>query len=197
MKSDAGRQTWKPTLTLAKLFEEQNQFFDALAIYEIISQTDDSPEIRQKIEYLQSRIMDDSNMHYDERIEKLFSQEELVYLKIMNHSAFENLSRMRAQYSQGSSDYEITLEDEDIRDRPTVSSFELRRMVGEIDELAEQTEAAEASEASGETPATISDLQKELIKRFGKDSKLTDISVQEFMQLLQDYNLLAKFSQKK
>jgi hypothetical protein len=193
MKSDT-KQTWQPTLTLAKLFEEQNQFFDALAIYEIINQTDDSPEIRQKIEYLQSRIMNDSNMHYDERIEKLFSQEELTYLKIMNHSAFENLSRMRAQYSQGSSDYEITLEDEDLRDRPTVSSYELRRMVGEIDEMAEQ---AEQEESTAEEAATISDLQKELIKRFGKDSKLTDISVQEFMQLLQDYNLLAKFSQKK
>ncbi len=24
-------RTWAPTLTLAKLFEEQNQFFDALA----------------------------------------------------------------------------------------------------------------------------------------------------------------------
>jgi hypothetical protein len=194
MKSDAVSSNWKPTLTLARLFEEQNQFYDALAIYEIISQSNDSPEIRQKVEYLQSRIMNDPNMRYDERIEKLFSQEELSYLKIMNHSAFENLSRMQKQYAQGESDYEVVLDEEDLRDRPTVSSFELRRMVGEIDELADRGSGIQTQE---EDDATIADLQKELIKRFGKDSKLNDISVQEFMQLLQEYNLLAKFSNKK
>jgi len=194
MKSDTSNPAWKPTLTLAKLFEEQNQFYDALAIYEIISQTDDTPELHQKIENLQKRILNDPNMRYDSRIEQLFSPEELTYLKILNHSAFENLSRMQTQYAQGGSDYEVTLDDEDPRDRPTVSAFELKRMVDEIDALADRGSDNPPSE---EDEATIADLQKELIKRFGKDSKLNDISVQEFMQLLQEYNLLAKFSQKK
>ena len=37
--------SWTPTLTLAKLFEEQKQFYEALAIYELIYQTDKSPAI--------------------------------------------------------------------------------------------------------------------------------------------------------
>jgi hypothetical protein len=85
MKSSNNGRSWQPTLTLAKLFEEQNQFFDALAAYELISQNDSSPGIREKIESLQFRILSDPNSSYDPRIEKLFSPEELAYLKILNH----------------------------------------------------------------------------------------------------------------
>ncbi|HHZ15448.1 MAG TPA: hypothetical protein GX398_04990, partial [Candidatus Cloacimonetes bacterium] len=53
------RRAWTPTLTLAGLFEEQHQFFDALAAYELINQTESSPEIRKKIESLHLRILND------------------------------------------------------------------------------------------------------------------------------------------
>lgn len=181
MKSDAVNQSWKPTLTLAKLFEEQNQFYDALAIYEIISQTDQSPEIQSKIEFLQTKILNDPNMHYDSRIEKLFSAEELVYLKIMNHSAFENLSRMQQQYAQGASDYEIVLEENELSGNTTVSAYELRRMVEEIDTLAESKEIKAEPETQEQT---ISDLADELVSHFGKNCKLSSVSVQEFMQVV-------------
>jgi len=156
MKSDTTNQTWKPTLTMAKLYEEQNQFYDALAIYEIISQTDTSPEVREKIELLQTRILHDPNLRYDPRIEKLFSQEELTYLKILNHSAFENLSRLHTQFIQGASDYEVVLEEDEPSIRPTVSSFEVRRMVEEIDTLAEpQKPVTESENLVSEQPEAI------------------------------------------
>jgi len=189
MKSDVTNPSWKPTLTLAKLFEEQNQFYDALAIYEIIGQTDQSPDIRQKIETLQSRILNDPNLRYDPRIEKLFSPEELAYLKILNHSAFENLARIQAQFVEGGSDYETEIEDELPEERTTVSSFELRRMVEEINTLAEPP--ADKTETEEKEP-TISDLTDELIERFGKDCKLSTISVQEFMHVVMTHNLMGK-----
>lgn len=158
MNSDTTNPTWKPTLTMAKLFEEQNQFYDALAIYEIISQSDDSPQVREKIESLQSRILQDPNLKYDSRIERLFSPEELAYLKILNHSAFENLCRIRTQFLEGASDYEVVLEDDEPMVRPTVSSFEVRRMVEEIDTLAEPQETApEAAQTVDEEPVPASE----------------------------------------
>ncbi len=189
MKSDTTNTNWKPTLTLAKLFEEQNQFYDALAIYEILGQSDSSPLIREKIETLQSRILSDPNLRYDERIEKLFSPEELAYLKILNHSAFENLSRIQSQFAEGASDYEVVLEDEESANKPTVSSYEVRRMVDEIDNLSESKITGSSADKD---EASISDLVDKLIKQFGKDSKLSDISVQEFMKVILDYNLAGK-----
>lgn len=140
MNPELSNPAWKPTLTMAKLFEMQNQYYDALVIYEIISQTDDSPQVREKITDLQARILNDPNMRYDSRIEKLFSPEELAYLRIMNHSAFENLNRLKEQFVAGASDYEVVLEEDEPTIRPTVSSYEVRRMVEEIDTLAEPEE---------------------------------------------------------
>jgi hypothetical protein len=199
MNSGTTNQGWKPTLTLARLFEQQNQFYDALAIYELLSQTEDSPAIREKIEDLQGRILNDPNMHYDNRIEQLFSPEELAYLKIMNHSAFENLSRMRNQFAEGTPGYEIDIDDEILADKPTVSTFELRRMVDEIDTLAEHKDPEPLSEPettpSAETEKTsskVSDLAEEIVKRFGKDADLNSVSVQEFMQVVMKHNLKEK-----
>jgi hypothetical protein len=193
MNSGTTGPGWKPTLTLARLFEQQNQFYDALAIYELLSQTNDSPSIREKIEALQGRIMSDPNMRYDPRIEQLFSPEELAYLKIMNHSAFENLNRMRSQYSEGASDYEVDLDVELEQDTPTVSSFELRRMVNEIDDLAQPPEPEpEKQTEPAKSESTINDLADEIVKRFGKNSDLSSISVQEFMQVVMKHNLREK-----
>lgn len=167
MNSDLNNPTWKPTMTMAKLFEMQNQFYDALVIYEIISQTDESPQVREKIEALQARILNDPNMRYDSRIEQLFSPEELAYLKIMNHSAFENLSRLKDQFLEGASDYEVVLEEDEPTIRPTVSSYEVRRMVEEIDTLAEPQEPlSEPVEEAADKLETKSEQAEDFSDRF-------------------------------
>lgn len=193
MNTGNTNQGWKPTLTLAKLFEQQNQFYDALAIYELLSQSDDSPAIREKIENLQSRILSDPNMRYDQRIEQLFSPEELAYLKIMNHSAFENLNRMKNQFMEGASDYSVDLDVELEEDKPTVSAFELRRMVNEIDDLAKPSEPEPVKETTiPKSDSTVNDLAEEIVKKFGKDADLSSVSVQEFMQVVMKHNLREK-----
>lgn len=190
MKSDTTNQSWKPTLTLAKLFEEQNQFYDALAAYELIGQTDTSPAIRQKIESLQMHILSDNNLKYDTRIEKLFSAEELAYLKILNHSAFENLSRIQKQISEGISGYEIVFEEDEPADNAAKPEDELKAMLDEIESSSSHHTAPPKKEESND--ATIGELAVELIKRYGKDNKLSDMSVKDFLQLVLDFNLTAK-----
>jgi len=189
MKSDTTNQSWKPTLTLAKLFEEQNQFYDALAIYEIIGQSDASPAIRQKIEALQMRILDDSNLKYDPRIEKLFSPEELAYLKILSHSAFENLSRVQSQIVDGNSDYEVVFDDEEEASGSFDTEDELKQILDEIDrEVVQPQPSADIKQED----KTIGDMAVELIRRFGKDSKLSSLSIKDFLQLILEHNLQDK-----
>ncbi len=189
MKSDTTNQSWKPTLTLAKLFEEQNQFYDALAAYELIGQTDTSPAIRQKIESLQMHILSDPNQKYDPRIEKLFSPEELAYLKILNHSAFENLSRIQQQISDGISGYEVVFDDEEPAENVLNPEDELKAMLEEI----ESTSADNNAKPKANTAeTTIGELAVEMIKRYGKDNKLSNMSIKDFLQLVLDFNLSAK-----
>jgi hypothetical protein len=193
MKSDATNQSWKPTLTLAKLFEEQNQFYDALAAYELIGQSDSSPAIRQKVEALQMRILSDPNLKYDPRIEKLFSPEELAYLKILNHSAFENLSKVQEQIVEGNSAYEIIFEDEEIEENETDPATELQKMLEEIDM---KTVKATGEPSTGTHQSTIGELAVELIKRYGKDGSISSMPIQDFLKLILEFNLPDKTDKK-
>lgn len=189
MKQDTTNRSWVPTLTLAKLFEEQNQFYDALSAYELISQNDSSPAIRQKIESLQMRILSEPGMKYDARIEKLFSPEELAYLKILNHAGFENLSRVQEQINQGVSEYEVVFEDDGTEENVLDPAEELQKMLEEIDTQAQKASADPKPEL---VEPTVGELAVELIRRYGKDSKISSLSIKEFLQLILDYNLPGK-----
>ena len=188
MKQDTTNRSWVPTLTLAKLFEEQNQFYDALSAYELISQTDASPALRQKIEAIQLRILSEPGIKYDPRIEKLFSPEELAYLKILNHSGFENLSRVQNQILEGINEYEVVFDEEENTENVLDPSLELQQMLEEIDTKAIRTMEVPVSE---NTEPTIGQLAVELIKRYGKDTKINQLSIKEFLQLILDFNLPA------
>ena len=189
MKKEINDTNWTPTLTLAKLYEEQNQFYDALAAYELISQHDSSPAIRQKIESLQSRVLGDHNLKYDPRIEQLFSPEELAYLKILTHSGFENLSRAQQHIKQGMEDYAVVFDDDEAAPGILSPSEELQQMLEEIDNKAVKKPAKSAKYSN---EPTVGELAVELIRRYGKEKKLSDLSMKEFMQLFLDFHLPAK-----
>ncbi|HOD17673.1 MAG TPA: hypothetical protein PKJ14_03400 [Candidatus Cloacimonadota bacterium] len=193
MDATSFKSNRKATLTLAKLFEAQNQWQEALAIYSLIYETDPSPELNDKIESLQKRILDDPNLHYEPEIEKLFSPDELMHFKIIKHGAFENIQRTRQQLTAENSDYNILLEDDEPLSQTQKPNAELEKV---LDEIAESSEnSAQADERQQGTP-TIDDFVQELALRFGKDKKMTDISVQDFLQLLEEYNLLSGFFKK-
>ena len=152
---------WTPTVTLAKLFEEQDQFFDALAAYELIAQHDSSPAIRERIEALHYRILSDPATRYDPRIEKLFSPEELAYLKIINHQGFDNMSRAIEKLSEGIQGSELIFEEDDILAEETELDS-LSQMLLEIEQQA-QLNLMNSSEAL--TDYTVSDLLIAILSR--------------------------------
>jgi len=182
MKSNPNGRSWNPTITLAKLYEEQNQFFDALAAYELIDQTESSPAIREKIEALHMRILSDPNSKYDPRIEKLFSPEELAYLKILNHSAFNNLSLIAEKLSDGFTDSENlldNLEEDDFED-PNVNANDLQSLLLEI-----ETHAQNLASSSSETLSahTLQDFLIAMLTRFPKATPLSEISFADLISI--------------
>lgn len=173
---------WNPTVTLAKLFEEQNQFFDALATYELIAQNESSPAIREKIEALHARILNDPANRYDPRIEKLFTPEELAYLKILSHQGFDNMSRTLDKLNEGFSGTEIIFEDEDI----LAEESELDTLSAMLQEIEEQAQL-NLIENSGEfNDLTIGDMLIAILSRFDKQQKLSEVSLTDLVNIFLD-----------
>lgn len=175
-------RSWAPTITLAKLFEEQNQFFDALAAYELISQTDASPAIREHIEALHIRILNDPNNRYDPRIEKLFTPEELAYLKILNHQGFENMAAAREKLLDGSLVEEIYIEeDEDILLEDEGDANALGKILDEIEQQTQMNLKEAVPDADG---YTVRDLLVALLGRFDKDQMLTEVRLSDLVAVI-------------
>jgi hypothetical protein len=173
---------WAPTITLAKLFEEQNQFFDALAAYELISQTDASAAVRESIESLHLRILSDPNNRYDPRIEKLFTPEELAYLKILDHHGFENMAHAREKLRDGSLAAEIYIEeDDDILSGEDEDPDMLSQILQEIEQQAQMNLMEAVPDARD---FTVRDLLVALLGRFDKDQKLTDVRLSDLVAII-------------
>ncbi|MFA6720132.1 MAG: hypothetical protein WCR92_01785 [Candidatus Cloacimonadaceae bacterium] len=173
---------WAPTITLAKLFEEQNQFFDALAAYELISQTDSSPAVRERIEALHLRILSDPVSRYDPRIEKLFTPEELAYLKILDHQGFENLARAREKLSENYLGADIYIEeDEDFLNDDLDEADALAQILQEIEQQAQLNLTETVPDAR---EFTVKDLLVALLGRFDKDQKLTDVRLSDLVAVI-------------
>ncbi len=174
-------RSWTPTLTLAKLFEEQSQFFDALAAYELISQTDASPEIRERIEALHLRILSDPSNRYDPRIEQLFTPEELAYLKILNHNGFENMARASEKLREGMLAAEVFIEDEeDFVLEPEDNADLLTKMLQEIEQQA-QLNLIETRQSFDDF--TVKDLLLAVLGRFDKDDPLSSVKLSDLVSI--------------
>ena len=184
------RRAWTPTMTLAGLFEEQHQFFDALATYELINQTESSPEIRKKIESIHLRILSDPSVRYDARIEKLFTPEELAYFKVLDHTGFENLSEAYQKLAKGSLAEDIIIEEEE--------DFELE-MDGEdsaldllLDEIESQAQMQVPDLSNELEDKSLRSLMVSLLSKYDLDTPLKEIRLSEFINALIDLNLPKK-----
>lgn len=174
--------SWNPTVTLAKLFEEQNQFFDALATYELIAQNESSPAIRERIEALHVRILNDPSNRYDPRIEKLFTPEELAYLKILSHQGFDNMSRTLDKLNEGFSGNEIIFEDDDI----LAEESELDALSEMLKEIEQQAQLSLIENVGDFADLTVADMLIAILSRYDRQKKLSEISVSELVNIFID-----------
>lgn len=78
-----------PTITLAELYENQDQFLDALMVYQKLLHRKPSAELEEKIHDLKKKIFADEDMQYNPVIEQVFSQEERLKFNILPHSYYQ------------------------------------------------------------------------------------------------------------
>ncbi len=180
MKSNG--RSWQPTLTLAKLFEEQNQFFDALAAYELISQNDPSPAVRERIEALHLRILSDPNSSYDPRIEKLFTPEELAYFKILNHQGFNNMAQTMDKLSEGMQGSDLIF-DSVMPEDVLADDSDIDTLTEMLREIEQQAQLNLISEAGDFADYSVQDLLIAILARFDRSQKLSEVKLSDLVSL--------------
>jgi len=78
-----------PTLTLAQLYESQNQFMDALALYRRLHRERGMDEAAERIAELEERILSEKGLAYDKMLAAVFTREELKRFKALPHDKYE------------------------------------------------------------------------------------------------------------
>jgi len=95
----------KPTITLAQLYETQNQLFDALNIYELLYHKDQSLVTLDNIKRIKDLIFNNEQSKYNVIIQKIFNSDDLRKFRIIPESLYD-------QYSKSNESSEDDIEEE-------------------------------------------------------------------------------------
>jgi hypothetical protein len=90
-----------PTLTLAKLYEAQKQYFDVYTIYKKLYQISPTEDIKERMENIQGKIFVEKNLIYHELISKILTPEDRATFKILPSQSYQSLvDAMNTDYQQ-------------------------------------------------------------------------------------------------
>ncbi|MBN2461923.1 MAG: hypothetical protein JXB60_09990 [Candidatus Cloacimonetes bacterium] len=180
----------KPTLTLAQLYESQNQLVEALVIYQKLRTTNSSLEIEKKIDELTENIFSNLKGNYTQLINSIFTTAEKKYFKILPHEDYINLTRSSDDIDEVSSLRDILTEDESMEESIKKPGFDIEEedeaiqaseMNPAVDtgepEAAE--EEAEVSASDVEPPDTEKDIAEEQVEEEDQGSVPEAASAQE------------------
>lgn len=87
----------KPTITLAELYENQNQYIDALVIYKNLYIENPTEELQNKIDELKDTIFKENTLEYSTIIDKIFTEEEKRTFHILPHEQYKAYTESQAE----------------------------------------------------------------------------------------------------
>ncbi len=170
-----------PTMTLAQLYESQNQLFDALAVYARLYNERGDEDIQERLEAVQERILSDDKLHYDPRIAALFTADERKRLKILPQDRYEKLQESMQQQEEDEDDLNVE-SDEELAPEPRKSILE-----GSYDD--DESVSALKSKPLTAIPSTdwlsmnVGELSARAIEILGKNKSLQDITLGELIRV--------------
>ncbi len=86
-----------PTITLAELYENQNQYIDALVIYKNLYKKNPTEELQNKIDELKDKIFKENTLEYSAIIDKIFTEEEKRLFHILPHEQYKAYKESQAE----------------------------------------------------------------------------------------------------
>jgi hypothetical protein len=105
-----------PTITLAELYENQDQYIDALVIYKNLNKENPTEELQNKINELKDIIFKENTLEYSTIIDKIFTEEEKRIFHILPHEQYKAYKESQADLKNDETyPEELTaIEEEDI-----------------------------------------------------------------------------------
>ena len=86
-----------PTITLAELYENQNQHIDALVIYKNLCKENPTEELQSKINELKDKIFNENTLEYSDIINKIFTAEEKRIFHILPHEQYKTYTESQTE----------------------------------------------------------------------------------------------------
>ncbi len=180
----------KPTLTLAQLYEKQNQPLDALVIYQQLLNKEYSDELDEKIKDLKNKIFTDSSLEYNSVIDKIFTTEDKKNFKILPHDEYEAFILSQAQHTN-----EETYPEEMLKEQ-TQKADTAEPLTDDIPESEKEMEeelTVEVTPDETENIASEPELQEEETEPFSEiqdesetismDEEITSVSNEQEMEI--------------
>ena len=180
----------KPTLTLAQLYEKQNQTLDALVIYQQLLNKEYSDELDEKVKDLKNRIFNDSSLEYNSVIDKIFTTEDKKNFKILPHDEYEAFIESQAQHKN-----EETYPEEMLQEQAKKANITepLTDDIPESEQELEEEPTMEVSPGETEDITSESELQEEDTESFSEieeesktismDEEITSVSDEPEMEI--------------
>lgn len=194
-----------PTITLAQLYEAQQQYFDAFIIYKKLNEQNPSEEMLDRMNRSKNRIFMDTNVIYNELISKIFNDEDKELFKILPDTNYQNylnsqkndveeVEFVEEDFEENEYDMSEAEEIEQIYNPTDLPSFEdfTAEMKATQEMQPEESFNLESSlnnRSNGMDIAinnmTVSDLGKLLMSEIGGDRRVKDITLQEIFSIIE------------
>ena len=153
------KESIAPTLTLAQLYDSQNQLFNALNIYNKLLGIGDDSEINQRINGIYEKLVDKEFENYQSLIRQIFSKEDLVKFKILNDSQYQDyvksLKELEAENEEEAEEIDEELKAITAEETPEVTPPEIVETKKNV--AAEEGVVLEKKEKQIEEPKVVSD----------------------------------------
>ena len=180
----------KSTLTLAQLYEKQNQPLDALVIYQQLLNKEYSDELDEKVKDLKNRIFNDGALEYNSIIDKIFTTEDKKNFKILPHDEYEAFIESQAQHKNEETYPEEMLQEQaqkaDITEPPTDNITESEQELEEEPTVevspGETEDITSESELQEEDTESFSEIEEES-KTISMDEEITSVSDEPEMEI--------------
>jgi len=159
---------FKPTVTLADLYESQNQFLDAYVIYKYIYSMHPETHIKEKLYSLEKKIFEEYEKEYDPIIKKIFSKEEIEKFKILPTQQFSQYQEIESSFIE-ETNFNETQTNNNINSEKNKKTEELLKLFYQIKEM------------------NISEIKKIFETHFEKTGSYENIKLSQIEEAIKSY----------
>ncbi len=144
MEEKIKKESIAPTLTLAQLYDSQNQLFNALHIYNKLLGIGDDSKVNQRINGIYEKLVDKEFDNYQGFLKQIFSKEELVKFRILTDSQHQDyLKAMQELEAESEEDNEDVADEIEEKVSESVEEIPVEKTEGIGSEISEEENIVE------------------------------------------------------